>query len=151
MTRPTIWGPPIWSLFHTLIEKIKEEHFKEIHMELFYHIRRICNFLPCPDCSNHATLFLSKVKPNQISNKNDFKNMLYFFHNQVNLRKKKQIFPYSEIDKYKMMNVISVFNGFISVYHNKGNMKMLTESFQRQLIIQEFKNWLLKNISCFQQ
>lgn len=151
MTQPSVWGPPIWNLFHTLIEKMKDEKFKDIHMQLFQHIKRICAYLPCPECSNHATLFLSKVTPEKISNKNDFKNMLYFFHNQVNLRKKKSLFPYSEMDKYKNKNVIASFNRFISVYHNKGNMKMLTESFQRQLIIQEFRKWIIQNLSSFQQ
>jgi hypothetical protein len=150
MVQPTIWGPPIWKLFHVLIEKIKEEHFPQIHMELFHFIKKISSYLPCPDCSQHATLFLSKVKPNQISNKNDFKNMLYVFHNQVNIRKRKPPFPYSQMEKYKQYNIIPVYNKFITVYNTKGNMKMLTESFQRQFVIQDFKKWLVKNLQSFQ-
>jgi hypothetical protein len=150
MTQPTVWGPPIWTLFHTLIEKIKEEHFKEIYIDLFHFIKQICKYLPCPDCSQHATSFLSKIKPEHISNKNDFKNMLYVFHNKVNVRKQKQIFQYSEMNKYTNLNIITVYNKFISVYNNKGNMKMLTESFQRQFIIKNFKEWIIKNIHCFQ-
>ena len=150
MTQPTVWGPPIWTLFHTLIEKLKEEHFKEIYMNLFNFIKQICKYLPCPDCSQHATSFLSKVKPEHISNKNDFKNMLFVFHNKVNARKQKKIFEYSEMDKYVNLNIIPVYNNFINVYNTKGNMKMLTESFQRQFIIKNFKEWLTKNIHCFQ-
>ena len=150
MTQPSVWGPPIWTLFHTLIEKMKEERFNELHMELFQHIKRICSYLPCPECSAHATLFLSKVNPRQISNKNDFKNMLFVFHNQVNLRKKKSVFPYSGMDKYKNTILVPVFNRFITVYHNKGNMKMLTETFQRQMIIQEFRKWMVQNLQAFQ-
>ena len=150
MTQPSVWGPPIWTLFHTLIEKMKQERFKELHMELFQHIKSICSYLPCPECSSHATLFLSKVNPINISNKNDFKNMLYVFHNQVNLRKQKPAFSYSGMDKYKNSNLVQVFNRFITVYHNKGNMKMLTETFQRQMVIQEFRKWMVRNISAFQ-
>jgi len=150
MTQPSIWGPPIWTLFHTLIEKIKEENFKNIYMELFNHIKRICSYLPCPDCSQHATLFLSKVKYEHISNKNDFKNMLYVFHNKVNIRKQKKLLPYSELNKYKNYNILAVYNKFVTVYNTKGNMKMLTESFQRQFVIKSFKEWLIKNISNFQ-
>jgi Erv1 / Alr family len=150
MVQASIWGPPIWKLFHVLIEKVKDEQFQILHMELFQLIKRICSYLPCPDCSQHATLFLNKVKPNQISNKNDFKNMLYVFHNQVNARKRKPSFPYSEMEKYKQCNIVHVYNKFISVYNTKGNMKMLTESFQRQFIIQDFKKWVLKNIQAFQ-
>jgi len=149
MVQINIWGPPIWRFFHVLIEKIKEENFSTVHMELFNYIKRICSYLPCPECSQHANQFLSKISPNQISNKNDFKNMLYVFHNQVNKRKQKQLFPYFEMERYKQYNIIAVYNKFISVYNTKGNMKMLTESFQRQFIIRDFKNWLTKNINCF--
>ena len=31
---PNHWGPPTWSLFHTLIEKLKEEKYDKIYMEL---------------------------------------------------------------------------------------------------------------------
>jgi hypothetical protein len=149
MTQPSIWGPPIWTLFHTLLEKIKEENFNTLYIELFNHIKRICSYLPCPECSQHATLFLSKVKPEQISNKNDFKNMLYVFHNKVNVRKHKTLFAYSEMNRYKYLNIIVVYNKFTTVYNTKGNMKMLTESFQRQFVIKNFKQWLIKNIKSF--
>lgn len=149
MVQINIWGPPIWRFFHVLIEKIKEENYQMIHMELFNYIKRICSYLPCPDCSQHANLFLSKITPKQISNKNDFKNMLYVFHNQVNKRKQKLLFSYTEMERYKQYNIITVYNKFISVYNTKGNMKMLTESFQRQFIIRDFKNWFVKNINCF--
>ena len=76
--------------------------------------------------------------------------MLYVFHNQVNLRKQKPAFSYSGMDKYKNSNLVQVFNRFITVYHNKGNMKMLTETFQRQMVIQEFRKWMVRNISAFQ-
>ena len=119
MTQPSVWGPPIWRLFHVFLEKIKEDEFQNIYMELFNHIKRICNYLPCPECSQHATVFLSKITPEQISNKNDFKNMLYIFHNKVNIKKKKKLFPYSEMNKYKFFNILFVYNKFISVYNPK--------------------------------
>jgi hypothetical protein len=59
---PQVWGPPIWILFHTLAEKINESDYSRIGLELYGYIRQICNYLPCPDCSQHATRFLSTVK-----------------------------------------------------------------------------------------
>jgi hypothetical protein len=149
MSPPSVWGPPVWALFHTLAEKIKEDDFKNIHQELFHYIKRICMYLPCPECSNHAIMFLSKVKPQQISNKNDFKNMLYYFHNQVNFRKQKPKFPYSNITKYTNKNIFEVYNHFVYVYNTKGNMKMLTESFQRQFVLNDFKKWLFLHKKSF--
>ena len=45
--------------------------------------------------------------------------------------------------------LIKVFNNFVSVYNTKGNMKLLSESFQRSLIIKDLKRWLVQNINSF--
>lgn len=145
----SIWGPPTWTLLHTLAEKINENDFNRIIPQLFGLIKRICLYLPCPDCSQHATQFLAKITPQQISNKNDFKSMLYVFHNMVNVKKKKPLYNYANINAYQNFNVINVFNNFVSIYNTKGNMKMLSESFQRSLIIKDLKRWLIQNINSF--
>ena len=150
MANSFVWGPPIWKLFHVLLEKIKEESFPKLYLQLFQLIKRICNHLPCPECSNHATIFLSKVRIEQISCKNDFKNMLYLFHNKVNLRRSKSLFPYAEMQKYKNQNLITIYNNFITVYNTKGNMNLLIDSFQRQLVLKEFKKWITTNLIHFQ-
>jgi hypothetical protein len=149
MPAPTIWGPPIWTLLHTMAEKIKEDEYNKLIPQLFGLIKRICAFLPCPECSQHATTFLAKIKPQEISSKTDFKNMLYLFHNMVNFRKKKSLYNYSNINNYKNVNIQHAFNNFVMVYNTKGNMKLLTESFQRQLVIKDLKTWLINNHSSF--
>jgi hypothetical protein len=149
MPGPEIWGPPVWTLFHVLASKCQEDQFKNLFPQLFHYIKRICVYLPCPDCSNHATQHLSKIKPQNIKCKKDFINMLYIFHNVVNTRKRKPLFNYENVDKYKNMNIIATYNRFIGVYNTKGNMQMLTESFQRQFVINGFKTWLMDNIKYF--
>jgi hypothetical protein len=74
---PNKWGPPIWAFFHTLAEKIPSDKFTQLFPSLFTFIVRICRVLPCPDCSNHASIFLSKVNPAGVRDKNDFKNILF--------------------------------------------------------------------------
>jgi len=149
MPSPEIWGPPIWTFFHTLAEHVNEDLFLNIRNSLFSFITRICNFLPCPECSQHATLFLAKVNINKINNKTDFKNMLYVFHNSVNKRKRKYLYNYAHIGKYKKYNVGSVFNHFVNVYHTKGNMNLIAESFQRNLLVNDLKKWLIHNHKYF--
>lgn len=149
MSPPSVWGPPIWYLFHILAEKIHEDQYNKLIPTLFMFIRRICLYLPCPECSQHATRFLSRIKPNHIANKNDFKNMFYVFHNTVNKRKNKPIFDHDGLDKYKTANVVYAFNSFVNVYNTKGNMRLLAESFQRQLIVKDFKKWIVENIEYF--
>ena len=146
---PGIWGPPIWTLFHTLAQKIHDDKFATVGPQLFNYIRRISRYLPCPDCSDHATKFLAKIIPNNLRTKVDLINILYVFHNIVNQRKSKQMHTPAIMEQYKTKNVIQVYNNFAAVYKTRGNMRLLTDTFQRQLIIADFKKWLLTNIKAF--
>jgi len=149
MPPPEVWGPPIWKFLHALAENVNEDEFPKIKLMLFSYIKRICNFLPCPECSAHAYQFLARVNINAIKSKHEFKNMLYVFHNAVNKRKRKVLFNYTHMNKYRNINIGSAFNNFISVYHTKGNMNLIAESFQRSLLVKDLKNWLISNYRYF--
>jgi hypothetical protein len=149
MPAPEIWGPPTWTLLHTLAEKIHEDDYNKLLPQMFGLIKRVCAYLPCPDCSQHATRFLAKLKPEQIASKLELKNTLYLFHNMVNAKKKKPLFNYGNINAYQKLNIVNVFNNFVAVYNTKGNMKLLTESFQRTLVIKDLKRWLMANHNSF--
>jgi hypothetical protein len=146
MSPPEIWGPPIWTLFHTLSEKINPHLYPLVINSMFGIIVKICNFLPCPECSKDASNFLGKTKSSEYKTKNDFKNMLYLFHNYVNKKKHKPLFNYGYINKYSNFNLEIVIKNFIANYNTKGNMKLLSESFQRTLVIKDFIKWI-KNYS----
>jgi hypothetical protein len=149
MPPPEIWGPAIWKLFHTLSEKMNENAYNIVASQLYNHIVRICNFLPCPECATDASQFLAKIQIKNIKNKTQFKNTFYIFHNYVNVKKRKPLFNYSNIVLYKNFNVVNIFQDFINVYNTKGNMKLLNESFQRQLVIKDFTNWFRSYIRVF--
>jgi hypothetical protein len=146
---PNTWGPPVWTLFHTLAEKITETGFQYIGIQLFSYIFRISSYLPCPECSSHASRFLGKVNQNRIKTKYDLKNILYVFHNVVNGRKGKPIYHTDNLNVYQKKNLNNVYKNFIQVYNTRGNMKLLAESFQRQRILSEFKTWLVSNSKFF--
>ncbi len=146
---PSQWGPPTWTMFHTLIEKLKDESYELIAPQLFSNIYRICCFLPCPECSQHAKEALSKIDIKKLKTKDDFKNIFYVFHNFVNKRKKKPLYNYELMNKYSTLNLVNVVNQFLPVYNTRGNMKLLTESFQRNMVVKDFKMWLAKNYSHF--
>ena len=149
MSPPEVWGPAVWTLFHTFAEKINDEAYPYVTHSLFKMIVRICKFLPCPECSNDASNFLAKIKMTDMKNKTDFRNTFYLFHNYVNAKKRKRLFNSANMHIYGKYRLIDVVNNFISKYHTKGNMKLLTESFQRQLVIKEFKNWFSSYIKAF--
>lgn len=149
MTQIEVWGNATWTLFHTLAEKVKEESFSVVGLEIFSLIYRISSFLPCPECSMHAKKFLSKTKPETLKTKEDLINLMYIFHNVANKNQKKELFNFENINIYKKKNLIQVYNTFINSYKTNGNMKLLTETFQRQLIVKNFKSWIIKNIKHF--
>ena len=131
------WGPPTWIFFHTLAEKINEEKYSIIFPQVVAILKQICKNLPCPDCSNHATQFLEKVNFANIKTKSDFKNIMYIFHNMVNRRKRRPPFD------------ITAYNNFIAEFHTSGNLKLLADSFQRKIIVNELKKWMTLNIRFF--
>ena len=147
--KPEQWGPPVWRFFHTLAEKIKDPAFPIIGKHLFGYIHRIAGYLPCPDCSKHAKLFLAKINISDLKTKQDLINIMYIFHNAVNKRKSKQMFHVEQLPRYKNNSLLNSYNHFISVYHTKGNMTLLTETFQRDLLVKEFKKWLAEHIHYF--
>ena len=149
MSPPEVWGPAVWRLFHTLSYRINDNAYNVLAPQLFTLFVRICKFLPCPECSTDASNFLAKIKLSNMKNKTEFKNTFYLFHNYVNAKKRKPLFNYGYINIYNQYKVIDVVNSFISNYHTKGNMKLLTESFQRKLIIADFKKWFSYSINAF--
>ena len=149
MSPPSIWVPPICAFLHTLAAKIKEEHYTKLIPELLSLIKRICSLLPCPECSQHATIFLGKIQLKDISTKKDFINIMYIFHNSVNHRNKQGLYNYTNIDVYKNYNFINIFKNFVRVYNTKGNMSMINESFRRDFVVKDLKKWLRKNFFSF--
>jgi hypothetical protein len=110
MSPPEVWGPAVWTLFHTLIEKLNPDAYPHVINSMFSMIVRICKFLPCPDCSNDASKFLAKITLNNYKTKHEFKNMLYLFHNWVNAKKRKSLYNYSHLAKYSNFNLVHVIN-----------------------------------------
>ena len=144
-----VWGPIVWTFFHVLAQKVKDENFSIIKVPLFEWIKSICKTLPCPDCSQHATFILNNVLIEKITTKQDFCGFLWTFHNIVNKRKQKPLFNISELIQYEKRNLIQCYNNFAAVYQAKGNGKLQTDSFQRRLVASQFKVWILANIRYF--
>jgi len=149
MSPPEVWGPPVWRLFHTLIEKMNPNAYPYVINSMFNMIVAICKFLPCPECSADASNFLAKINLNNYKTKDEFKNMLYLFHNYVNAKKRKPLYNYSNMTKYSNLNLIHVINDFIAKYNTKGNMKLLSESFHRTFVIKEFIKWFKSSYKAF--
>jgi hypothetical protein len=134
---------------HTLASKIKETSFPLIGPNLILVLIQICNNLPCPECSQHAKHFWSKVKTANIKNKSDLINLLFVFHNMVNQRKQLRQFKYENLNYYESKNVIDTYNSFSKNFNTHGNMNLINESFHRNMMLSSLRNWLMSNVNHF--
>lgn len=149
MSPPEVWGPAVWTLIHALTVKINEHAYATVSIPLFNMIVNICKFLPCPECSKDASNFLAKIRPAELKTKTDLINTFYLFHNSVNAKKRKPLFKYTNLGVYGTYRLIGVVNNFIAKYNTKGNMKLIAESFQRQMILNKFRSWFVGSIRAF--
>jgi hypothetical protein len=146
-----LWGPPFWFFFHTLAEKVKPELFYENRDAIFGIVREICNNLPCPTCTSHATQYLNNINFNAIQTKQDFVMMLFEFHNSVNKRKNIPIFPYSELQpKYEKAIFINIVNHFMHFYKIEHRViRLMSEDLYRRRSAKSILDWLHANQHIF--
>jgi len=146
---PSYWGPSTWIFMHTLSAKIKETSFPVIGKSLIIILIQICNNLPCPECSQHARQFWSKVKTSNITTKSDIINLLFVFHNMVNKRKKQLPFKHENLRYYETRNIIETYNRFSQNFNTHGNMNLINESFHRNIMLANLRKWLMTNLVHF--
>ena len=146
-----LWGPAIWFLLHTLAEKIKQELFSSIRVELLNIIYSICVNLPCPLCSDHAKEYFDKINFNTIQTKLDLKLLLFNFHNLVNKRKNYSLFSREELDeKYSKANTMNIIHNFMYFFQDKNRSpKMIANDLQRKHIAVKLKQWFSNNLQHF--
>lgn len=136
------WGNITWKFFHTLAEKIDENHFSDIKDKLINIILNTCSNLPCPDCSEHATNILKRSYIKNINNKNHFIEFLRQFHNIVNIKlEKKEVKKEEIVEMYKNENISKIFNQFIYYYKNiRTSERMMSNNFHRNLYLKNLVN-----------
>ena len=147
------WGEPIWTLFHTMAQKVDPKEFSRLRIEIIDLIRTVCNTLPCPDCTAHASQYISQVNWAAIRTKEDLANMLCVFHNSVNQRKGFPQFPREALEStYGPKNMIEVSRIFMYHYedrHSRGPNSAIATKFHRLRVAMELKKWLNTNIQYF--
>lgn len=139
-----IWGNNVWNLFHTIAHKIKEERFEFHKNNIIYILENICNTLPCPECSKDASDMLKKVNFSQINTKNDFKLLIFNFHNAINVKLNKPQFDFNELDnRYSRANIDILYNNINIIYTSNTNIpQLMTSSFHRNILFPKIKEAL---------
>ena len=144
------WGPITWILFHSLANKIKPEYYNQMKGEMLQQIKSICNFLPCPECREHASKAMQKLTLQHVQTKEQFITSLHSFHNYVNNRLHKSQFSHDKLNKYDLAVLPRIVMKFIHVYSRLPyNQFLITESMIRRQGIRDFSNWFFKNQHLF--
>lgn len=146
------WGEPTWALFHVLAEKVKDEDFAAIRVELLEVIYTICSNLPCPDCATHAAMYLNDIRYKNIQTKDQLKHMLWGFHNMVNKKKDFPYFPREQLEtKYAAYPLIPTLHAFMVKFQDKHrSIRMIADDFHRSKIAEKLKKWFNEHISSFE-
>ena len=145
------WGKPIWTFFHLLAHKVKESEFNVIRSQLLNTIYSICSVLPCPVCSEHAKRYLQAINFNNIRTKQDLKQMICNFHNDVNKRKGYAIFNSENLDEtYDKMSLVDSINQFVFHFEDKHrSAKLMADDMMRKQTSVVVKKWIKDNIQYF--
>ena len=139
------WGTITWYLLHGLSRKIKQDKFDDI-IDSFIHIFiELLNNLPCPECSMHALLFISKVNFQNIKKREDLENILFELHNHANKNIKRPIENISILKMYDKLNLQKTVQSFNQVFNTNGNMVLLTQTYHRTIFIRKFNAWFNQN------
>lgn len=147
---PHLWGPAIWYFFHGIAEKIRADKFTEQKQNLFDILDIVCQFLPCPDCSEHALNEIKKINKNNITSKEIYKELLLEFHNRVNIRLHKPRFTKQQLDdKYKNININAMMHNFNIGYNvNIYNERALQIKMMKQMKLSELYEKINVVLSC---
>jgi hypothetical protein len=146
------WGTPTWLLLHTLVAKLKLEHFDEIKSSLISIVKTICINVPCPICSTHAAQYIKKINFNSIQTKEDLQMFLFNFHNDINTRLKSPIFSKNElIQKYSTGQLINIFNNFMANYKVKNYaVRLIADNMYRDRVMINITSWFKVNLQKFE-
>jgi hypothetical protein len=144
-----VWGPPVWKFLHTLVDKVKPESFTFLKDDLIHFIKSICDQLPCPECSTHATMFMRKVNYKNIHDKETLRYVLFKFHNEVNKRLKYDIQDERILEQYQKSSIEQCYVEFVKNITAFTNQKQMIHSMHRNRTIQNLTRWLRKNKNHF--
>lgn len=150
MVSKDVWGRATWNFMHHMVNGLKEER-TDLIQPILNIIRNICRNLPCPGCSDHATVLLNRLNLNSIKTKRDLVRCMYEFHNKVNVRIKKREITLEEHDiHYQNVHIQRTFIEWkrIMQMRTTGN-RMLMYFISKTRLITDVTTFLNTNMSAF--
>ena len=108
-----VWGPILWNLLHGIAEHVgKGGNQTEESYSLIQLLKLTEKIIPCPTCKEHYKTWLTYHPPDMLKKisyenySNWTRNFFWALHNEVNSDNKKEIFPFTSLEKsYKNINL----------------------------------------------
>lgn len=145
------WGAPTWMFFHTFAEKINDEFYRKHTPYILGLFKQICSALPCPTCQVHATQYMSRIHVRSVLTKDQFKEMLWTFHNTVNRRLKKPVFTKDQMQMYQRIHLPKIMKYFRDqMYRNWTLNRAFNDQMYRRRVTQELVRFVYSNRGHFQ-
>ena len=138
------WAIPTWVFLHTWAEQMTPAFYAPRSREILELVKGICASLPCPSCMEHATAHMKTVTRDSVKTVEDFRRMLWHFHNQVNARTRKPIFPRSQLAVYRRLNMRVILQVFVTQMTKPLHNKMMTDAMHRLAMIRRVNRWVLR-------
>tara|TARA_A100001011_G_C13630710_1_gene563826 strand:- start:32 stop:490 length:459 start_codon:yes stop_codon:yes gene_type:complete len=114
-----VWGPNIWLFLHCFCDKINNDYFIKNRTEVFNFIKNIMFNLPCPICSSYTRLKFKKVNFSRIKTKEDLKLLMFYYHNDVNKKLKKNQKSVDILNTYKKYSIYKCYKNFLKHFNKK--------------------------------
>ena len=152
MVSAEVWGPVVWTFLHTLAAKLKEDSFPVIRADIVGLIKTVCHEIPCPNCQEHASEYMSKVYWDRIKCKKDLITMLWEFHNIVNMRLRKPLFSLEDCEaRYQKAMTSRVFAAVVGAlsHERQGVVGTLGSKVARRGAIAKISTYLTNNSAHF--
>jgi len=91
-------GRSTWTLLHTMAAKYPYEADRNLQQDTMNFLQVFAKLYPCPKCSNHMMDYMNGRKPT-LSGRFQFTKWLCDFHNSVNAKLGKRIFPLEKVEE----------------------------------------------------
>lgn len=146
------WGPVIWKLLHLLVYRVKDKDFDSVRVPLIQILGRICDNLPCPECSRHALSALKQVRVEHTRTKKELIEKISVIHNMANKRLGKPLFEMSQMDETYGDSVNfkqTVYDYFDIMAKLKTTERMMMYSHRRYIFMSDFSKFIKQNNKYF--
>ena len=105
------WGNVYWNFFHIVTINLNEKKLTNQNIiNLNYFFNSMISKISCGKCYNDCKMFFKNNNFNSLSKKREFIIFFYNFHNHVNRKIGKKIYPFNSLNKYKGISSINYLN-----------------------------------------